>query len=91
MHAAQVVLLDLTADSAVAAAARDLVGLVTVITARCLTKPAPAAALLIRPDGQVAWACGPDAPDPAAGLENALHTWFSPRATNSPQPTPPGA
>ena len=91
MHAAQGVLLDLTADSAVAAAARDLAGLVTVITARCLTKPAPAAALLIRPDGQVAWACGPDAPDPAAGLENALHTWFSPRATNSPQPTPPGA
>jgi len=49
-----------------------------VITARCLTKPAPAAALLIRPDGRVAWAAGPGTPDPAAGLNEALQTWFSP-------------
>jgi len=79
MHAAQGVLLDLTAGSAAAEAARDLAGLITVITARCLTEPAPAAALLIRPDGRVAWAAGPGTPDPAAGMNTALRTWFSPR------------
>jgi len=80
MHAAQGVLLDLTADSAIAEAADpDQAGLVTVVTARCLTGPAPAAALLIRPDGHVAWAAGPGTPDPAAGLNQALRTWFSPR------------
>ena len=79
MHAAQGVLLDLTADSAVAEAAPDQADLVTVITAHCLTEPAPAAALLIRPDGHVAWAAGPGTPDPAAGMNTALRTWFSPR------------
>jgi xanthine/CO dehydrogenase XdhC/CoxF family maturation factor len=82
MHAAQGILLDLTADSAVAeATAPDQAGLVTVITARCLTEPAPAAAMLIRPDGRVAWATGPGTPDPAAdaGMNTALRTWFSPR------------
>jgi hypothetical protein len=79
MHAAQGVLLDLTAGSAVAEAAPDQAGLITVITARCLTEPAPAAALLIRPDGRVAWAAGPGTPDPAAGMNTALRTWFSPR------------
>ena len=66
MHAAQGILLDLTADSAVAEAAPDQADLITVITAHCLTRPAPAAALLIRPDGHVAWAAGPGTPDPAA-------------------------
>ena len=79
MHAAQGVLLDLTAGSAVAEAAPDQAGLITVITARCLTEPAPAAALLIRPDGHVAWAAGPGTPDPATGMNTALRTWFSPR------------
>jgi len=80
MHAAQGILLDFTADSAVAEATDpDQAGLVTIITARCLTKPAPAAALLIRPDGHVAWAAGPGTPDPAAGMNTALRTWFSPR------------
>jgi 2-polyprenyl-6-methoxyphenol hydroxylase-like FAD-dependent oxidoreductase len=78
MHAAQGILLDFTADSAVAEAT-DQAGLVTVITARCLTKPAPATALLIRPDGRVAWAAGPGTPDPAAGMNTALRSWFSPR------------
>jgi 2-polyprenyl-6-methoxyphenol hydroxylase-like FAD-dependent oxidoreductase len=81
MHPARGVLLDLTADSAVAeAAAPDRASLVTVITARCLTE-APAAALLIRPDGHVAWAAGPGTPDPAAGVNKALRTWFSPHAS----------
>jgi 2-polyprenyl-6-methoxyphenol hydroxylase-like FAD-dependent oxidoreductase len=79
MHPAHGILLDLTAGSAAAGAAPDQAGLVTVITARCLTEPVPAAALLIRPDGYVAWAAGPGTPDPAAGLNTALRTWFSPR------------
>ena len=82
MHPARGILLDLTADSAIAeAAAPDRAGLVTVITARCLTKPAPAVALLIRPDGHVAWAAGPGTPDPATGMNEALRTWFSPHAS----------
>ncbi len=79
MHAAQGILLDLTGDSAVAEAASDWAGLVTVVSAQCLTKPAPAAALLIRPDGRVAWAANPDTPDPADGMNKALRTWLSPR------------
>jgi 2-polyprenyl-6-methoxyphenol hydroxylase-like FAD-dependent oxidoreductase len=80
MRAAEGILLDLTADSAVAGAATpDQAGLVTVITARCLTKPAPVAAMLIRPDGRVAWAAAPGTPDPAAGMNTALRSWFSPR------------
>jgi 2-polyprenyl-6-methoxyphenol hydroxylase-like FAD-dependent oxidoreductase len=35
-------------------------------------------AALIRPDGFVAWAAAPGAPDPA-GLDDALHTWLVPR------------
>ena len=80
MHPARGVLLDLTTDSAVAGPASDWPGQLTVITARCLTKPAPAAALLIRPDGHVAWATDPGTPDPAAGLSQALRTCFSPPA-----------
>jgi 2-polyprenyl-6-methoxyphenol hydroxylase-like FAD-dependent oxidoreductase len=80
MHPANGVLLDITTDSAVAGPASGWPGQLTVITARCLTKPAPAAALLIRPDGYIAWATGPGTPDPAAGLNQALHTWPSPPA-----------
>ena len=36
----------------------------------------PADALLIRPDGYVAWASGPGSSDPAAGLQGALRAWF---------------
>ena len=36
-------------------------------------KPRPADALLIRPDGYVAWALGPNGTD---GLPDALATWF---------------
>jgi 2-polyprenyl-6-methoxyphenol hydroxylase-like FAD-dependent oxidoreductase len=78
MRPARGVLLDLTADSAVAEAVPpDLAGLVTVITARSLTKPAPAEAMLIRPDGRVAWAAGPGTPGLAAEMIEALRTWFS--------------
>jgi FAD binding domain len=87
MHAAQGVLLDLAADFAVAEATPpDQADLITVITARCLTEPAPAAALLIRPDGHVAWATGPGTPDSAAGMNTALRTWFSPRTPPQTRP-----
>jgi 2-polyprenyl-6-methoxyphenol hydroxylase-like FAD-dependent oxidoreductase len=77
MRAARFVLLDLTSDSVVAAAS-ELPALVRVVTARSRAKPGPADALLIRPDGYVAWAAGPGASDPAAGLNEALYAWFSP-------------
>jgi hypothetical protein len=32
--------------------------------------------MLIRPDGYVAWAVGPEADDLSAGLPEALGTWF---------------
>jgi hypothetical protein len=32
--------------------------------------------MLIRPDGYVAWAAGPDAADLAGGLPEALRTWL---------------
>jgi 2-polyprenyl-6-methoxyphenol hydroxylase-like FAD-dependent oxidoreductase len=75
-RAARGVLLDLTADSAVAGAASGWPDQVSVVAARCLTRSAPADALLIRPDGYIAWATGPDAPDRTGGLDAALRSWF---------------
>src|ERR1700722_3227183 len=77
LRTARGVLLDLTDDAAVTAAACDWSpARLSVITARCLTKPAPAAALFIRPDGYVAWAVAPGAADPAAGLDEGLRRWL---------------
>jgi 2-polyprenyl-6-methoxyphenol hydroxylase-like FAD-dependent oxidoreductase len=84
MRAARGILLDLTPGSAVAGTAAGWSGRVSIIAARSLTQPAPAAALLIRPDGYVAWAPEPTAPDLTAGLNEALRTWFRP-----PAPPPP--
>jgi len=66
----------LTADSALAGAASGWHGRVSVTAARPLAQPAPAAAMLIRPDGYVAWAAGPGPADLAGGLPEALRTWF---------------
>jgi 2-polyprenyl-6-methoxyphenol hydroxylase-like FAD-dependent oxidoreductase len=49
---------------------------VNVVAGRPVSGPPPAAAMLIRPDGYVAWAVGPDADDLAEGLPDALRTWF---------------
>jgi 2-polyprenyl-6-methoxyphenol hydroxylase-like FAD-dependent oxidoreductase len=76
MRTARGVLLDFTEGSVIAGAAHAWPDRVSVLTARCLTRPAPADALLIRPDGYVAWACAPDAPDKTAGLNEAVRTWF---------------
>ena len=66
----------LTANGALAGVASGWPGRVIVTTARPVAPPAPAAAMLIRPDGYVAWAASPDAADPAGGLPEALRTWF---------------
>jgi hypothetical protein len=77
LRTARSVLLDLTDGAAVAAAVSDrITAPLTVIAARCLTRPVPAAALFIRPDGYVAWAAASGAPDPAAGLDEALRSWL---------------
>jgi 2-polyprenyl-6-methoxyphenol hydroxylase-like FAD-dependent oxidoreductase len=49
---------------------------VTVVAGRSAAGPPPAAAMLIRPDGYVAWAADPDSGDVADGLPEALRTWF---------------
>jgi 2-polyprenyl-6-methoxyphenol hydroxylase-like FAD-dependent oxidoreductase len=49
---------------------------VTVVAGRPVAGPPPADAMLIRPDGYVAWAVGPDADDLAEGLPEALRTWL---------------
>ncbi|MFH9352924.1 FAD-dependent monooxygenase [Kitasatospora sp. NPDC017646] len=46
---------------------------VDVVTATCAQPPA--GALLLRPDGYVAWACAPGDADPE-GLDRALRRWF---------------
>jgi hypothetical protein len=66
----------LSANSALAGAASGWQDRVSVTAARPLVQPAPAAAMLIRPDGYVAWAAGPDPADLAGGLPEALRTWF---------------
>jgi 2-polyprenyl-6-methoxyphenol hydroxylase-like FAD-dependent oxidoreductase len=75
MRQARPVLLDFTADGRVAAAAASFDGPVTTLITQPLTGAAPADGLLIRPDGYVAWATGPAAADPVAGLAAALRTW----------------
>jgi 2-polyprenyl-6-methoxyphenol hydroxylase-like FAD-dependent oxidoreductase len=65
-----------SANSALAGAAAGWPDRVSVTAARPLAPPAPAAAMLIRPDGYVAWAAGPDPADLAGGLPEALRAWF---------------
>ncbi|MGB6458222.1 MAG: FAD-dependent monooxygenase [Streptosporangiaceae bacterium] len=75
MRAARPVVLDFTADGRVAAATAEWTGPVTTLVATTRAGPAPADGVLIRPDGYVAWATGPGAADPLAGLTGALQTW----------------
>jgi 2-polyprenyl-6-methoxyphenol hydroxylase-like FAD-dependent oxidoreductase len=66
----------LTAGDALASAAAPWRDRVNVVAGRPVSEPPPAAAMLIRPDGYVAWAVGPDTSDLADGLPEALRTWF---------------
>ncbi|MFE3059039.1 FAD-dependent monooxygenase [Nocardia sp. NPDC059239] len=74
----------LTFDAALdpVAAAAGWTDRVTPLTATATD--APAAALLIRPDGYVAWAADDVTPAARESLRNALHRWFG-------APTPDGA
>jgi 2-polyprenyl-6-methoxyphenol hydroxylase-like FAD-dependent oxidoreductase len=77
LHDARPVLLDL--DGNVASALGDWADRVDTVTAS--TADRPAAAILIRPDGYVAWAADTFDPAAEAGLQAALRRWFGgPRA-----------
>jgi 2-polyprenyl-6-methoxyphenol hydroxylase-like FAD-dependent oxidoreductase len=78
MRGARPVLLDLTGGRSLAEVAEGWKDRVDVVTARGDGHPAPADALLIRPDCYVAWATGPATgpDDAAAGLRGALTRWF---------------
>lgn len=73
LRPARGVLLDLTENGSLAGNGHGWKDRLDIITAHC-TAP-PAAALLIRPDGYVAWAAPPGSPD-RDGLHHALTTWF---------------
>lgn len=86
LHAGRPVLLDLSGSAEVAAVAKGWADRVDLVEARSEDDqwavpaidqvPAPAA-LLIRPDGHVAWASDGGAPGTSA-LRTALTTWFGP-------------
>jgi 3-(3-hydroxy-phenyl)propionate hydroxylase len=85
LQAARPVLLDLRGDAAMAAAARGWAGRVDLVEARSEDDrwPVPAvgeipapAALLIRPDGHVAWAAATSHSPDITALQTALTTWF---------------
>lgn len=76
LRTARPILLDLT--GAAAGHAREWADRVDVVTATA--DNAPAAALLIRPDGYVAWAASDSRID-ADGLRRALTRWFGPART----------
>ncbi|OBB85539.1 FAD-dependent oxidoreductase [Mycobacterium colombiense] len=74
LHDARPVLLDL--DGTVTVAARGWADRVDTVTAKIADRPA--AALLIRPDGYVAWAADTFGPADEAALDAALQRWFGP-------------
>lgn len=76
MRAAGWVVVDFTGDGRVAARAAAWTGHVSALIAKQIPEPPIADALVIRPDGYVAWASGPGATDPAAGLDDALAAWL---------------
>ncbi len=75
MRAARPVLLDFTTDHRAAMTAEAWSKRVTVLIAKPLDRPAPADALLIRPDGYVAWTAQAGGADHAKGLRDALGSW----------------
>ncbi|MFJ6853580.1 FAD-dependent monooxygenase [Streptomyces sp. NPDC091271] len=78
LHAGRPVLLDLFDDGGLREAAAPWADRVDIVTATRPEAGAPAANLLVRPDGYVAWASGAGS---AEGLADALGRWFgTPRA-----------
>jgi 3-(3-hydroxy-phenyl)propionate hydroxylase len=85
LHAARPVLLDLRGNAAIAAAAKGWADRVDLVEARSEDDrwPVPAvgeisapAALLIRPDGHVAWAADAGGAPDVSALRTALAAWF---------------
>jgi 2-polyprenyl-6-methoxyphenol hydroxylase-like FAD-dependent oxidoreductase len=76
LHAAKPVLIDLADRDNLRDAADGWADRIAIHSAHC--DQAPADALLIRPDGYVAWVDPTDAPEGATrpGLRNALSHWF---------------
>ncbi len=74
MRTGRGVLLDLTPDSVFARAGQSWHQRVDIRTAQCADPPA--SALLIRPDGYVAWAAATPAPHETGTLRDALAAWF---------------
>jgi hypothetical protein len=76
MRPAQAILLDFEDSDDLVGAAAPWADRVRVVRARCTTRGAqPAAAVLIRPDGYVAWVADP-ADVVHSGLQAALTRWF---------------
>lgn len=73
MRSARGILLDLTGQPTVTKTAAPWTDRVDVITAAPTTQTTPAA-MLIRPDGHIAWTSTNDAS--TCGLRHALHRWF---------------
>lgn len=91
LHGARPVLLDLCGSAEVAALAQGWSDRVEFVAARSEDErwPVPVvgeidapAALLIRPDGHVAWAAAGGSTPDTAELRTALTTWFGPAAQN---------
>ncbi|WP_420093183.1 FAD-dependent monooxygenase [Mycolicibacterium sphagni] len=72
LHNAKPILLDLCGGAA-AAGAQAWAGRVDTVTAELAGGPA---ALMIRPDGYIAWAADGFGPTDARNLQEALHRWF---------------
>ncbi len=78
MRGARGVLLDLAHGAASRGVQSGWGDRVDVLVARCDSPPAPADALLVRPDGYVAWASpvGGSPESAQQGLHRALSAWF---------------
>jgi len=74
LHPAVPILLDLAGRADLAGTAKGWMDRIKVITAPTADRPADA--VLIRPDGYVAWAANPETPRAAAGLQHTLQSWF---------------
>lgn len=76
-------LLTLGSDETVLRAAARWRGRVRLITARIISpgRSCELRALLLRPDGYVAWACTGRQPADLRGLLRALRTWFGPNVS----------
>jgi hypothetical protein len=79
LRPAKGVLLDLTTDGSFAGCGHGWSDRVNIVTAQCAEPPA--AALLIRPDGYIAWAAPASGQD-NHGLRQALATWFGGSGTS---------